>query len=76
MTLVFAIIAMTVTGELLFPGNRAAALARGKYVMIMDDDDKSLPTRMGAQVSFLESHPEIAAVAGQTKGLTRIPAKS
>lgn len=56
-----------------FSRNRAAALARGKYVMIMDDDDKSLPTRMGAQVSFLESHPEIAAVAGQIKGLPRIP---
>ena len=29
--------------------NRAASLARGKYIMIMDDDDRSLPSRMALQ---------------------------
>ena len=53
--------------------NRAASLARGKYVMIMDDDDESLPERMQKEVEFLENHPEITAVAGQIKGLPRIP---
>ncbi len=54
--------------------NRAAALARGKYIMIMDDDDKSLPGRIEKQVSYLEAHPEITALAGQIAGLPRIPA--
>jgi len=55
--------------------NRAASLARGKYVMIMDDDDESLPNRMQKEVEFLEQNPEITAVAGQIKGLPRIPKK-
>lgn len=29
-----------------FSRNRAASLARGKYIMIMDDDDRSFPERM------------------------------
>lgn len=53
--------------------NRAAALARGKYVMIMDDDDESLPERMRLEIEFMEQHPEISAVAGQIVGLPRIP---
>ncbi len=53
--------------------NRAATLARGKYIMIMDDDDTSLPERMQKQVKYLETHPEITAVAGQITALPRIP---
>ncbi len=53
--------------------NRAASLARGKYIMIMDDDDEILPQRMVKQVEFLEKNPDIAAVAGQLKGFRRIP---
>lgn len=53
--------------------NRVAALARGKYVMIMDDDDESLPERMRLQVEYMEQHPEISAVSGQIIGLPRIP---
>ncbi|MBO5441153.1 MAG: glycosyltransferase family 2 protein [Alphaproteobacteria bacterium] len=53
--------------------NRAASSARGKYIMIMDDDDISLPERMQKQVAFLESHPEITVVAGQIEGLSRVP---
>lgn len=54
--------------------NRAASFARGKYIMIMDDDDISLPERMQKQVAFLENNPEITVVAGQIKGLSRVPA--
>ena len=53
--------------------NRAASYARGKYIMIMDDDDEILPQRMSKQVEFLEKNPDIAAVAGQLKGFRRIP---
>ena len=53
--------------------NRAASLARGKYIMIMDDDDRSLPQRMALQADYLEKHPETDIIAGQIKGLPRIP---
>ena len=53
--------------------NKAADLARGEYVMIMDDDDKSLPERMERQVAFLDKNKDITAVAGQITGLPRIP---
>lgn len=53
--------------------NRATSLARGKYVMIMDDDDISLPERMKLQVDYLETHPEITVVAGQIIGSPLVP---
>lgn len=53
--------------------NKAADLARGEYVMIMDDDDKSLPERVERQVTFLDENKDITAVAGQITGLPRIP---
>lgn len=55
--------------------NRAAALTRGKYIMIMDDDDISLPERMQKQVDFLNNHPKTTIIAGQIEGLSRIPAQ-
>ncbi len=53
--------------------NKVLKKARGKYIMIMDDDDISLPTRIEKQVSFLENNPNIDVVAGQIVGLMRIP---
>jgi len=53
--------------------NRAASLARGKYVAIMDDDDESLPERLQKQVEFMEKHPDVTTVATQIKGLPRVP---
>lgn len=55
--------------------NRVASLARGKYVMIMDDDDISLPERMKLQVEYLEAHPETDVLSGQIVGLPRVPEK-
>lgn len=55
--------------------NRVTKLARGKYIMIMDDDDVCLPRRMEKQVKFLEENPNIDVVAGQIVGLARIPLK-
>ncbi len=53
--------------------NRITKLARGKYIMIMDDDDVSLPERMELQVKFLEENPDIDVVAGQVIDALRIP---
>jgi glycosyltransferase involved in cell wall biosynthesis len=43
--------------------NRAIKLSKGIYLAIQDADDISLENRLEIQVGFLESHPEIAAVA-------------
>lgn len=47
--------------------NRGVSLARGKYIMIMDDDDISLPTRIEKQAGYLNAHPDIDVLAGQIK---------
>jgi glycosyltransferase involved in cell wall biosynthesis len=53
--------------------NKVLSKARGKYVMIMDDDDVSINTRIEKQVTFLENNPKIDVVAGQISGFERIP---
>jgi glycosyltransferase involved in cell wall biosynthesis len=41
---------------------RAIDFAHGKYLARMDADDVSLPHRLQTQVTFLETHPDIAVV--------------
>lgn len=38
--------------------NRGLALAKGKYIAILDSDDIALPDRLEKQVAFLEDHPD------------------
>jgi glycosyltransferase involved in cell wall biosynthesis len=38
--------------------NRGLEAARGKYVAILDDDDRWEPTKLEVQIAFLESHSE------------------
>jgi glycosyltransferase involved in cell wall biosynthesis len=42
--------------------NRAVGLARARYLARQDQDDVSLPTRLAAQLAFLDAHPEIGVV--------------
>lgn len=39
--------------------NKVIAAARGKYIAVMDCDDRSYPKRLERQVDFLESHPSV-----------------
>lgn len=40
--------------------------ARGRYVAMMDSDDVAMPDRLGRQVAYLRSHPEVIALGTQT----------
>jgi glycosyltransferase involved in cell wall biosynthesis len=42
--------------------NLGIAHALGEYVALQDADDVSAPERLGKQVAFLDSHPEVALV--------------
>jgi glycosyltransferase involved in cell wall biosynthesis len=37
--------------------NRGLALAKGKYIAVLDSDDIALPNRLEKQVAFLEANP-------------------
>jgi glycosyltransferase involved in cell wall biosynthesis len=43
--------------------NTGCEAAQGRYIARMDGDDIALPERLDRQVTFLESHPEVALVA-------------
>lgn len=45
--------------------HQASRAARGEFLVIVDSDDAVLRDRIALQVSYLDSHPEIAAVGGQ-----------
>ena len=38
--------------------NRGLALAKGKYIAVLDSDDIALPNRLEKQEAFLEANPE------------------
>ena len=48
---------------LIYNLNKGIDMARGKYIVRMDDDDISLPQRIEKQVEFMENNPEYT-VAG------------
>jgi glycosyltransferase involved in cell wall biosynthesis len=54
--------------------NRGILEARGNYVAIMDADDICLPTRIEAQVRYLDEHPEVGVVGCLTDAFVDDPA--
>lgn len=45
--------------------NYALSLCRGAFVGRLDHDDIALPDRLARQLTYLESHPDVAAVGGE-----------
>ena len=44
--------------------NESLRVARGRYYAVMDGDDIAYPYRLEAQVSYMESHPEVDLLGG------------
>lgn len=57
------VITNSVNKGLIYSLNAGLDMAKGKYIVRMDDDDISFPTRLEKQVAFMQEHPELA-VAG------------
>ena len=50
--------------------NTALAQAKGRYIAICDSDDVFAPTRFAQQVSFLDTHPDVAVVSGYIRAFS------
>lgn len=46
--------------------NLASRYARGKYIAVMDADDVALPSRLAAQVAFLDANPAVDILGSRT----------
>lgn len=44
--------------------NYGLSLAKGKYIARMDSDDWSYPERLGEQLAFMKSHPQVVICGG------------
>ncbi len=51
--------------------NRGLELARGEYLALLDSDDFAYPNRLALQVEFLDRNPEVAAVGGWARRISR-----
>jgi len=49
--------------------NRGCALARGKYIAHLDQDDVAPPDRLDRQVAFLENHEKVGLLGGAVEGI-------
>jgi glycosyltransferase involved in cell wall biosynthesis len=47
--------------------NDGMALARGRYIAVMDSDDVALPERLHRQVDYMECHPECVCLAAAVR---------
>ena len=53
--------------------NSCLRAARGRYIAVMDADDRSLPDRLEKQLRFLKSHPEYAFVGTRGEFFVKVP---
>lgn len=44
--------------------NKGISIAKGDYIARMDSDDISVPSRFAIQLSFMDTHPDIAVLGG------------
>lgn len=51
---------------IVYTRNEMLAHSRGKYIAVIDHDDVALPERFALQVKYLEEHPEVVCVGGDT----------
>ncbi len=49
--------------------NRAIRECRGKYIAIMDDDDRAFPWRFEKQIAYFREHPEIDILGGAVEAI-------
>ena len=47
--------------------NDGIAVARGRYIAVMDSDDVALPERLHRQVHYMESHPECVGLGAAVR---------
>lgn len=47
--------------------NELLANSRGKFIAVLDCDDVALPNRLALQVQYLEEHPEVVCVGGDSR---------
>ena len=57
------VVRRAVNGGVVAARNDGFALARGRYVAMLDHDDLSLPERLAKQVTYLDAHPDVVLVA-------------
>ena len=55
--------------------NKLMTLARGEYLIVMDDDDISLPNRLEEQIKFMDSHPDVTMAGSWCELFSRKPDK-
>jgi glycosyltransferase involved in cell wall biosynthesis len=60
------LVANPVNQGLRFVANQVNNLAKAEYIARMDCDDISLPQRLAKQVEYLDRHPDIAVIGGQS----------
>ncbi len=58
---------ITNSGGPIIPRNTGLALAKGKYIAFLDDDDIWLPEKLSLQVDTLENNPDYGLVHGYCK---------
>ena len=47
---------------IVYSRNKGIALAKGKYIAILDSDDIALPMRLELQVNYMQDHPALGAI--------------